>query len=334
MKIAHTLYYAPHKNGMYETTREIAAAERAVGIDARMVDPLANVTLVDRGVPYAQRSWIMEADLIVDHGGFGEIPPDHPPMISMLHGTPEYCFQFPPTPKVDLWTSTLFMLTKAKISAIVTLTERYIPAWSLFTSLARITAVPPPVDLEYWSPNGEAFAYDSDTTNIVITDRWKPSKDSFELLIGVALYARDRPRTRLHLYAAPDPIPSRLKDILDALEARKVLGTVQGDVDAKTLRAVYRSADVVLTSDCGTARTIREALACGCPVLADTNDLVPSCNMHDPTAIAAGIEAVLGVEGPVARRHDARTLAERLFDPSRTVEALQSIYRSVLRGRV
>lgn len=333
MKIAHTLYYAPHKNGMYETTREIAAAERAVGIDARMVDPLANVVLVDRGVPYAPRSWIMEADLIVDHGGFGEIPPEHPPMISMLHGTPEYTFRMPPNGTVDLWSGSLFMATTPGVRAVVTLSERYIPAWSLFTSPGRISAVPPPVDLEYWSPNGAGFDYNSATTNIVITDRWKPSKDSFELLIGVGLYARRHHEARLHVYAAPDPAGPRLQSVLDALKARKVLGTVTGDVDASALRAVYRSADLVLTSDCGTARTIREAMACGCPVLADTNSLVLSCNMHDPAAIAAGIEAVMSVEGPASRRHDARAAAERLFDPSKTVEALQGIYRSVLKGR-
>jgi len=332
MQIAHTLYYAPHQNGMYETTREIVAAERKVGIDARMVDPLSDLFVEDRGAPYAPRAWMLGADIIVDHGGFGDMPETHPPMISMLHGTPEYVFRTCSDPRIDLWASSVFMATTPHVREVVTLSERYVPAWSLFTSRERISTIPPPVDLEYWSPNGEGFDFDSATTNIVITDRWKPSKDAFELLIGFGLYAHDHPHARLHLYAAPDPVPDRLQSLLDALDARKALGMVRGDVDATTLRGVYQSADLVLTSDCGTARTIREAMACGCPVLADTNDKVPSCNMHDPTAIAAGIEAVLGHAGPAERRRTARLAAERLFDPTKTVEGLQRLYRRILRG--
>ena len=332
MKIAHTTIYAPHQSGLYETTREIVAAERKAGHDSRLVDWMADVFLVDRGVPYAPRHWMNGADVVIDHNGIGDIQNISAPIVVMLHGTPEYCFVQAQYHDCDLWSAPTMAAAAPRVSALVTLSERYLPAWSLVAPHGKLSAVSPPVDLDYWSPNGAGFDYGSPTTNIAITDRWRPTKHSFELLVGVLLYAESHPGTLLHLYAEPDPVTGALAGILGSLRAKGVLGTVMGAVDATALRAAYRCADLVLTSDCGTARTIREAMACGCPVLADTNDTTPSCNMHDPAAIAAGIEALLGHDGPAARRATARTEAERLFDPSNTARGLERIYKRILRG--
>lgn len=335
MKIAHTLFHTPHKSGLYETTREIAAAERAAGHDSRMVDPMTDVYLKDRGVPYARRVWMLGADIIVNHGGLGNIPRKHPPILAIFHGTPNYCFIMTQYHGIDLWTNPLDMAGSPRVSAIITFSERHIHTWSLLGRREKFHVIPPPVDLEYWSPNGAGYDYDSHTTNLVVTDRWRPSKDSFDILIGVALYAERHPNTRVHLYGAPDPPNGALTSILKALRARDVLGQVRGDVEAQDLRAIYRAADLVLTTDRGTARTIREAMACGCPVLSGMGDNrgCASCDMARPSTVAMSIDSILGgPEDRQQRRRRARSAAKREFDPRNTVKALEGLYRHVIEG--
>lgn len=334
MKIAHTLFHTPHKSGLYETTREIAAVERAAGHDSRMVDPMTDVYLEDRKVPYARRVWMFGADVIVDHQAIGHLPEKHPPILAMLHGTPHYCFTMSQYHGVDLWTPALNLIINSDLCALVTFSQRYADVWSLLGHREKFSVIPPPVDLEYWSPNGASYDYDSATTNLVITDRWRPTKDSFNILIGASLYAAKKPNTRIHLYAITEPPEGALQSLLNAMASRDILGQVRGDMSSKSLRAIYRAADLVLTSDSGTARTIREAMACGCPVLSAHGDMPNwfTCDMNDPAAIALAIEAVLGRGTPKKRRGEARATATERFDPAKTQAALERLYKQAIEG--
>ena len=46
MKIAHIVHVTPGACGMYETARDLVIAERAVGIDARLVDIRGHVPIL------------------------------------------------------------------------------------------------------------------------------------------------------------------------------------------------------------------------------------------------------------------------------------------------
>jgi len=39
LNIAHIVPVTPYRNGMYETARELVAAEMALGVNAHIVDP-------------------------------------------------------------------------------------------------------------------------------------------------------------------------------------------------------------------------------------------------------------------------------------------------------
>ena len=73
MRIAHAAIATPRKCGLYETTRELVAAERALGVDARIVDPAPNekvgIKNHDRGVPIADGH--ARADQPAAHGNAG-----------------------------------------------------------------------------------------------------------------------------------------------------------------------------------------------------------------------------------------------------------------------
>lgn len=337
MKIAHTLLYGPHKSGLYETTREIVVAEIAAGHDSRMVDPRVDIEREDRGARFVARPWMEEADLLVNHGGVGRNPEGLPPIVSMLHGKPEYCFAMEHYQGRMLWRTVAEFVASDRVSAFVTWSQN-VAGWSLIVPRDKLISVRPPVDLGFWTPDGEARPYDRQHTNIAITDRWRPTKSSFGLLVGFARYAEDHPESRLHLYAIPQ-VPGPLMNILSNLKDRGVLGEVRGEMTAEDLRAVYRAADVVLTSDGGTARTIREAMACGCPLV---TGLGSGCGQQavdtdNPGAVAMGIYRALaggaaGDKERAAMRFYAREDAEDLFDPANTVADLMVVYDRVLKG--
>jgi hypothetical protein len=95
VRIAHAAIHSPNRCGLYETTRDLVAAERALGIDARIVDPAPNPAYPvkdghDRGVPVADVEWGTKADLIVSHSGHDRTPLQHTtqPVIHVSHGRP------------------------------------------------------------------------------------------------------------------------------------------------------------------------------------------------------------------------------------------------------
>lgn len=333
MKIAHTVRYSPGKSGLYETTREIVSAEIAAGHDSRAVDPRVDTEREDRGVSFVSRDWMEEADILVNHEGVGRNPDRLPPIVSMLHGKPEYCFAMEHYQGIMLWRTVAEFVASDRVGAFVTW-EQNIPGWELLVPREKLFSVSPCVDMEFWSPVGSEWDYASEHKNIVITDRWRPTKHSFGLLAGFARYADENPDVKLHIYASPQAPGGPLDSVLRGLTKRGILGEVRGEVSVDDLRAIYRTADLVLTSDGGTARTIREAMACGCPLV---TGLGSSCHQvevdtGDATAIAMGMHAVLGHPTLVSQRQATRSQAETLFDPTKTIEGLQAVYERVLKG--
>jgi len=333
MRIAHTVSYAPHMSGLYETTREIVVAECAAGDDSRAVDPTADILVEDRGMRYAPRTWMEEADILVSHSGVGRSPEGLPPIVSMLHGTPHYCFSMEHYHGIDIWRKVAEQVAMGCVVAFVTW-QQNIDGWAMLVGRESLYSVSPPLDLDFWSPAGDGLDCAGNKTNVVITDRWRPTKDSFGLLAGFSRYAESHPKAMVHLYGAPEPCAGPLASVLNPMRKRGILGNVCGDISAEDLRAVYRSADVVMTSDGGTARTIREAMGCGCPVI---TGLGSECgqvavNTDSAAAVSLALHAVLDGGTLSSRRVKTRKQAEEMFDPTITVRGLRTVYERVLKG--
>ena len=98
MKTAHAAVITPRRCGLYETTRELVVGLRRQGVDARIVDPRGDKNELrpegteDRGAPFADESWIDEADVIVNHSGLGEWEKSKTPQILIAHGRPRSSF--------------------------------------------------------------------------------------------------------------------------------------------------------------------------------------------------------------------------------------------------
>lgn len=333
MKIAHTLIPGAHKSGLYETTLEIISAEISAGHDSRAVDPLYGMEGGDRGVPFTSRLWMAKADILVNHSGIGRSHEGLAPVVAMMHGSPKYCFAMEHYHGVDMWKKVMEMVTLDYPSAYVAYPQD-MAGWQLLIPSEKLFEVRPCVDLAFWTPVGPEWDYSGEHTNIVITDRWRPTKDSFGLLAGFSRFAKNHPNAKLHIYGAPDPCIGPLASILNKFKTRGILGEVKGDVSAEDLRTIYRAADVVMTPVYGVARTIREAMACGCPVLMGQQGGYGQTEVdtENADAIAYGLHAVLDHNTRASQRTQARKQAETLFAPSDTMNGLQAVYERVLKG--
>jgi len=98
LKIAHFAHVKPNQAGISGTAIDMVAAERAVGIDAQLIDYEGNrkpciVGIENNGVKTVGPSWAKTADIIVRHSA---IPPYievlNKPQVMCLHGRPEYGF--------------------------------------------------------------------------------------------------------------------------------------------------------------------------------------------------------------------------------------------------
>ena len=125
------------------------------------------------------------------------------------------------------------------------------------------------------------------------------------LFRSFALWARMTPRPRLHLYGVNK---AKLAPLLAVMgdHVGQVAGHTQG------LKHVYRAATFAITSQNVDTRSVREAMACGCPVVCIRD---PNLNgyFHD---FQGGIDA----DRARVRRH-----AETLFNPRVTAEQFEGV---------
>ena len=181
MKIAQIVQISKGKSGLYETTREICCALRALGHDARMIpaagsqldaftsikipaaaqgmiesgtecDPATVETFSDRGAISAGNDWLLEADVLLAHSGLDESQrktvPDTP-VVQMLHGAPEYCFRMENGSTI-LQRSYWEALKKVAEADEALAQPRSRPWWSLSGGV-------PPEDMKTMEMAGEAF---------------------------------------------------------------------------------------------------------------------------------------------------------------------------------
>lgn len=332
MKVAHVAIVTPNRCGLYETTRELVHAVRKASynsVDARIVDPCpaenpvykgAEIMLKsDRGVPIADVEWALTADVIVSHSGYvgTAIETSNQPVVHITHGRPLVSYMGERDrgrngKNAPLYTYHATLDRQARIKAVVTFWPQHVKYHQVMFVETPVHYVQSMVDLEYWNPawSHSVPAHDwnvrgggvSGSPNAVITDGWREDIDPFNAMNAWALWARRNPGGRLHLYGKPQPAPGTDAILVRMLEDGTV-GEHRPWVPAEYLRRVYLSADFLLTPHEIDTRAVREAMACGCPVVRVGNDLE--------------------FTPPTSPRDVVRRLAEAQFDPA--VSAAQFI---------
>ena len=367
MKIGHIVHWTPHTNGMYETARDLVAAERRIGLDARIVDirgadlggldsrvmpegkPCPRCGFVglrrldsrqaapdwaeSRGVAKVPQEWLDECDVIVSHSG---MPPGitlggDKPRVHVAHGRPRSSFQLGQREGNHVWRAYAEYAKDPRFKAMVTLWPGFARYWRLV--FPRVEELPPFVDLGRWVPGatGYGFGGRGGAPNVVVCDIWRHDRDPFHCLFGFAAFAEKCPGARLHLYGLNDRDAQALGPVLDGLASRGVLGEVCGH--RADLLPVYGSADMLLTPHRIATRTVREALACGLAVVAGSPRYTPyAADDEDLDGMAGALARAWGdvkADGAAVRATN-RKRAEEEFDPERTARRMADILREVV----
>ena len=326
MKLAHVAIVTPHRAGLYETVRDLVAAERRAGADAIIVDP--NCITEDRGVPVAHGFHPGDYDCIINHSGLGkhESRVNGTPIIHCLHGRPASSFELEATGQVGVYSFVRSMSANPKYKLWVTFWAEYLPYWELLVPEAKLRAVTPPVDLEAWTPNGPSgyqFHGKRGAINVVCADMWREDKTPYHVIHCFCQFAKQHPGSKLHLYGVRRN--KAVNVLLEQVEARGWLGEVAGYVDG--LANVYRAATMAISPHRIATRSIREAMACGCPVVCAPGTAHGSryADPEDPAAFSAAMDEVLQSDC----RQAARTVAEQFYDSGKTAAEILSLVDEV-----
>jgi len=313
MKLAHMAVVTPRRCGLYETTRELVVALRAIGVDSRIIDPqptnLHPGGTDDRGAVFADTAWAHGADFLINHSGLGkELDASDIPVIHMAHGRPRSTFLTERDGGPPVVSYHYSKDKDPRFKAVITFWPEHVRYLQVMFTETPVHCITAPVDLDAWSPGGPsgyAFHGKKGPINVVIADAWRSDIDPFEAVCAFAHFARSTP-AKLHLYGG------HLKEkawpaLLRKLRDQDSLGEFQGWVSG--LDNVYRAADMLITPHTIAVRSIREALACGCPVVRGISDIdnAVSAMRHSQT------------------RQNARREAEVMYNPADTAREFMDI---------
>jgi hypothetical protein len=301
------------------------AGLRELGVDSRMVDPAPRKDVVkpddeDRGAPYASMGWGVDADIIVNHSGFDNTPlgATKQPVVLVAHGRPRSGFLSEVKGSTPCYSWKGTQNKNERLKTVVTFWERHVPYWQFMMPDKPVKYVPPSVDLEAWKldgPKGYNFRGKKGRINVVISDPIRDDVDWFYPLQSVGLWAREVEGVRVHVYGrigktrGHDALIRRIQD-------DGHMGEIQSWVSG--LDNVYRAASFVLTANDIDVRTVREAEACGCPVVR-VNDLNTDWRV-DMQAASRKVEA---------DRFLIRKQAEVKFNPKMTAKQFKAVLDAI-----
>ena len=202
-----------------------------------------------------------------------------------------------------------------RFKAVVTFWPEHVPYLEVMFPDKPVKCVQSSVDLGAWTPGPKQYDFrgKAGRVNVVISDAWRDDVDPFVPLHAFALWAREMRGAKLHVYGRPHTHKRGWDALLKRIQDDGNLGEVQGWVDG--LLHVYRAADFVLTANEIDVRTVREAMACGCPVVRVGSKL----NGFRTDIAAARDES----------REFVRLEAERRFNPAETARQFHEVLEAV-----
>ena len=316
MKVAHVAVITPRRCGLYETTRELVKGLRDIGIDSRLVDPLPNKNPVgfkgteDRGALVTDLEWAKTADILVNHSGLGDLEDCGKPIIHIAHGRPRHSFLSETSGSTPIYSYHYANNKKDNFKSVVTFWPQHIPYLNVMYPDKKVIHVQSPVDLDYWRPAESKYDFGGHGggVNIVCTDAFRDDIDAYDPINAYALWARENKdlNPKLHIFGKPQNMKG-WGALIKRVQDDGNMGLVQGW--ASQLQHVYRAADLVLTAHQIDVRTVREATACGCPV-------VRVRDIADSDIISQALEM---------SRADVRYEAEQLFDMKETARQFKAV---------
>lgn len=347
LKIAHTCNNS--NSGMANAARDEVMAERKLGVDARMIFPMehkfspAFTGRGAEGVEVGDIAWAMASDVLVVHSGLdaGE-EKWKKPRISVAHGNPYHSFI---SERMGGITPYRAMTDQAKMPfcyKLVTYWALDVPYWEAVTRPGMVALVPLSVNLDEWQPGPpkpEFFGSLKGDINIVSTSRFRATCDPFPVWNAFNVFADKFPdkNVRLHIYGM-DADFTGTPPLFGPLYRKERLGHLMPSATADDLRTIYHSADMCITAHRMETLTVRESMACGCPVVGDITlkDTCYAAPIHDAYAYAEKMYEAYSVQQALGREavaQETRKVAERLFPQEPTARAFIKLCKEAVEAK-
>jgi glycosyltransferase involved in cell wall biosynthesis len=316
MKVAHFAIITPRLCGLYETTRELVAGLRTQNIDSRIVDPLPDTNPLkdkvpkgeDRGAVIADLDW--EPDIIISHSGITAKQSYGKPILQVAHGRPRHSFLSEHNGKAAIYTHWHSVNASSQYKGVVTFWPEHKPYLEVMVPNKPVHLVQSLVDLDFWKPGKIDYDFGGKAggVNLVCTDAFRDDEDCYDAVHAYALWARDNKHLnpKLHVFGFNLKNKKGWSALFLRIKEDGNLGQLCGWVQG--LERVYRAADALLTGHKINTRSVRESMACGCPVIRIT-DIKDS-------GITKGLKK---------SRMKTRSQAEHLFNPSVAVNQFAEI---------
>ncbi len=325
LRIAHAVVVTPGRCGLYETTHELVVELRLLGVDSRMYDPSKERTLHpggehDRGAPFCEAEWANKADLLCNHSGLGELHSSKVPVLHCAHGRPHESILTEAAGGPPVYSYHYERNKDPRFKGVITFWPEHVDMHEIMWPDTPVYTVQAPCDLKVWSPDGPNtydFGGKKGDINVVCTDSWRKDVDLFGVINAFALFAREHRGAKLHLYATPREMKG-WSALLRTIQDRGNLGEIKAWV--KDLANIYRAADLLITPHRIATRSIREALACGCPIA----QMDHSCSR----TFVKQMEKSLKIPRTVIRQQ-----AEKLFDSKKTGRDFLKVVGRILENK-
>jgi len=274
MRIAHFAIFAPHASGQYETVKDLILAERALGVNAQFVDcgtdkkGTVREGLYDGAIHTKPLTWALEkADICIRHTTVPKEVYDVKPVIMAMHGRPESSFLLEFYDIIPGLISNIGnVLRTGRYKAVFTFWEEHVYYWKHIHGV-KVNYIPAPVTFLDYNINGDKhdFGQFKAGINLMVADMWRHDNSPFNLLFAAQYFQENYHKdTKLHMYGVP--VKKKCLGFLANMQKKGVVGEVAGQVG--WIPKIYRGADILLTTNIVATRVIREAMACGLPVVA------------------------------------------------------------------
>lgn len=296
LKIAHWCLFGPKLSGMYETTRELIAAENQIeGVLAGFCEtPAPNASpAVVRKVAAGGRvdgfhpelrsqdwGWAMKwADVHMVHSTLSNRVGELVPKVYFAHGTPEACLanELVPGDKRQSFTSSANWVDRFDASFVTS--KRAEQMWSVFDHTGgKVHRVTKGIDLSWWQRSSTKQDLDGDPS-ILYGEIWRNIKHPLYLLYAMNELYKKNKDIRLNVWGA-NMRTSTWDGIMERAYFKDFLGKqgMRGIIDYP--EHYYTRGDVYFGSAIygDLSRSMQEAMACGCPVA--TWDTDPYGDQH------------------------------------------------------
>lgn len=356
LKIAHWCLFGPKLSGMYETTRELIAAENQIeGVLAglcetpspqapkNVVKKAAEGGAVDAFHPEMRTQdwgWAMKwADIHVIHSTMSSNVAELKPKAFFAHGTPEACLEseLMPNDKRKSFSSTADWMSKFEASFVTS--KRAEKIWKVFDYTGeKVHRIAKGIDLTWWVRSSQRQDLEG-APSILYGEIWRNIKHPLYLFYAANELYKENKDVKLNMWGCNIKRPF-WEGFVKRADFEGALGKygIRKIVDYP--EHYYSRGDVYFGSAIygDLSRSMQEATACGCPVI--TWDTDPYGDSHayryaksfDIDDLAAKIAEVWDevADDREGVADKCRKMAEKYFDINQEAKQVVDVLRKVV----